>query len=198
MGDTFENSFSEFFELEEEEAVHASLTLWPTAASAPFKSRTLVFDKGPVVVGRASSNNGNFNFPTISRAHATLSFATSTFWVSDHSMNGTYVNNQKVGKMPMKLNHGDTLQLGVEGGPDDKSVIALVHLHYPTMVMEKTISLESLIKEMEREENKGSGEEARLQGLRDALEDRKIMNISTRDAVAMQPSLLNFPETQDL
>ena len=145
MLDTFENSFSELLEEEgEEKTLVASLTLWPTATSGPFKSRTFVFDKGPIVLGRASSGIANFNFPTISRSHATLSFDTSTFWVVDHSMNGTYLNNEKVGKLPIKLKHGDILKLGLESGPNDKCVIALVHLHYPSL--EKTISLDSLIK----------------------------------------------------
>ena len=64
-------------------------------------------------------------------------------------MNGTYLNNEKVGKLPIKLKHGDILKLGLESGPNDKCVIALVHLHYPSL--EKTISLESLIKEMDKE-----------------------------------------------
>ena len=39
--DTFENSFSELLEEEgEEKTLVASLTLWPTATSGPFKSRT--------------------------------------------------------------------------------------------------------------------------------------------------------------
>ena len=54
MVDTFENSFSELLEEEgEEKTLVASLTLWPTATSGPFKSRTFVFDKGPIVLGRA-------------------------------------------------------------------------------------------------------------------------------------------------
>ena len=87
MVDTFENSFSELLEEEEEEKrLVASLTLWPIAARVPFTSRTFVFDQGPIVLGRASSGIANFNYPTISRSHATLSFATSSFWVVDHSM----------------------------------------------------------------------------------------------------------------
>ena len=65
--DTFENSFSELLEEEEEEKrLVASLTLWPTAASVPFTSRTFVFDQGPIVLGRASS--GIANFLTIRRS----------------------------------------------------------------------------------------------------------------------------------
>lgn len=200
MGDTFQPDFSDTFE-EEEEKVVATLTMWPTSGSVPFEARVLCFDKGPFVVGRSdslpeASDNANFKFPNVSRIHASLSFDTGSFWVADKGSSfGTFVNNIKVGKLPTKLNHGDILQLGTNTS-DIKCVMALIHLYYPSL--EKTISLDSLINEIEKEENRSPSMEVKLKGLKDAKKDRKLLQVSTKEAVALQPSLLEFPETQKL
>ena len=200
MGDTFQPDLSDEFE-EEEEQVGATLTMWPTSGSLPFQTRVLCFDKGPVAIGRSdalppATDNANFNFLSVSRSHASLSFDAGSFWVADKGSSfGTFVNKTRVGKLPTKLNHGDILQLSTNR-PDIKCVMALIHLNYPSL--EKTISLESLINEIEREENRSPSMEAKLRGLKDAKEDRELLQVSTKEAVAMQPSLLEFPDTQKL
>ena len=105
------------------------------------------------------------------------------------------MNDVRVGKLPMKMQHGDILQLGTRG-PDIKCVIALVHLCYPST--EKTISLESLIDQLEKEENKTPDMEAKLKGFKDALEDKELLEVSTQEALALNPSALEFPESQQM
>ena len=102
------------------------------------------------------------------------------------------MNDVRVGKLPMKMQHGDILQLGL----DIKCVIALVHLCYPST--EKTISLESLIDQLEKEENKTPDMEAKLKGFKDALEDKELLEVSTQEALALNPSALEFPESQKM
>ena len=95
----------------------------------------------------------------------------------------------------MKLEHGDILQLGTRG-PDIKCVIALVHLCYPSL--DKTISLESIIDQLEKEENKTPYMEAKLKGFKEALEDKQLLEINTQEALALNPSALEFPESQKM
>ena len=97
--------------------------------------------------------------------------------------------------MERKLEHGDILRLGTIG-PDTKCVIALVHLCYPST--EKTLSMDSLIDQLEREENLTPYMQAQLKGLKEAKEDRDLLKVTTKEALALNPSLFDFPESQEM
>ena len=63
------------------------IAMWPGPGSVPFEPRVLCFNKGPFVIGRfdtlqAASDTAYFKVPNVSRSHATLSFATGSFWVA--------------------------------------------------------------------------------------------------------------------
>ena len=105
------------------------------------------------------------------------------------------MNNDRVGKLARKLQNGDILQLGTTA-PDSKCVIALVKLCYPST--EKTISMDSLIDQLEREENLTPYMEAKLKGLKDAKEDRQLLEVTKKEALALNPSALEFPESQEM
>ena len=125
-----------------------------------------------------------------------LYFESGKFWVKDKgSSNGTFLNNERLGKMERKLEHGDILRLGTIG-PDTKCVIALVHLCYPST--EKTLSMDSLIDQLEREENLTPYMQAQLKGLKEAKEDRDLLKVTTKEALALNPSLFDFPESQEM
>ena len=81
-------------------------------------------------------------------------------------------------------------------GPDSKSVIALVHRTYPSS--EKTLSMDSLIEQLEREENLTPYMQAQLKGLKEAKEDRDLLKVTTKEALALNPSLFDFPESQEM
>ena len=97
--------------------------------------------------------------------------------------------------MPRKVEHGDILQLGTSGR-DSKSVIALVHLTYPSS--EKTLSMDSLIEQLEREENLSPYMQAQLKGLKEAKEDRDLLGVTTKEAISLNQSLFDFPESQEM
>lgn len=201
MVDTFQPDLSDEFE-EEEDKIVPTLTMWPYAGSLPFEPRVLSFQQdNPFLIGRCDTlppaeDNAKFKYLNVSRSHASLSFESGKFWVEDKgSTNGTFLNNDRVGKLARKLQNGDILQLGTTA-PDSKCVIALVKLCYPST--EKTISMDSLIDQLEREENLTPYMEAKLKGLKDAKEDRQLLEVTKKEALALNPSALEFPESQEM
>ena len=40
--------------------------------------------------------------------------------------------------------------------------------------------------------------EAKLKGFKDALEDKELLEVSTQEALALNPSALEFPESQKM
>ena len=200
MVDTFEPDLSDELQ-EEEEKIVPTLTMWPYAGSLPFEPRVLSFKQDPFLIGRSDTlppaeDNAMFKYLNVSRTHGSLYFESGKFWVKDKgSSNGTFLNNERLGKMARKLEHGDILQLGTSG-PDSKSVIALVHLTYPSS--EKTLSMDSLIEQLEREENLSPYMQAQLKGLKEAKEDRDLLGVTTKEAISLNQSLFDFPESQEM
>ena len=200
MVDTFEPDLSDELQ-EEEEKIVPTLTMWPYAGSLPFEPRVLSFQQDPFLIGRSDTlppaeDNAMFKYLNVSRTHGSLYFESGKFWVKDKgSSNGTFLNNERLGKMARKLEHGDILQLGTSG-PDSKSVIALVHLTYPSS--EKTLSMDSLIEQLEREENLTPYMQAQLKGLKEAKEDRDLLGVTTKEAISLNQSLFDFPESQEM
>ena len=201
MVDTFEPDLSDELQ-EEEEKIVPTLTMWPYAGSLPFEPRVLSFQQdNPFLIGRSDTlppaeDNAMFKYLNVSRTHGSLYFESGKFWVKDKgSSNGTFLNNERLGKMERKLEHGDILRLGTIG-PDTKCVIALVHLCYPST--EKTLSMDSLIDQLEREENLTPYMQAQLKGLKEAKEDRDLLKVTTKEALALNPSLFDFPESQEM
>ncbi|PAA47159.1 hypothetical protein BOX15_Mlig003602g1, partial [Macrostomum lignano] len=115
--------------------------------SHPFSERRVPLGQEAVKIGRSvakskpSIDNAIFDCKVLSRNHALLWYESGQFWLKDtKSSNGTYVNNQRLGKgneesPPRRLLSGDILQFGVEVVENSKKVthgcvIASVFLYH--------------------------------------------------------------------
>ena len=95
-----------------------------TDAAGELEPRDFVFDgHEQVMMGRASSCEVRLQDPTVSRRHCLLDAGDETVWVRDlESLNGTYVNGQRLGGQQgagnksqrafRELHDGDELRLG--------------------------------------------------------------------------------------
>ena len=87
------------------------------------KLASLVFGDGlereitdELTLGRADSNDVVLRSTTVSREHARLFEREGRWFVEDlGSLNGTHLNGQRIpSRTPLKLRHGDRLQLGAQ------------------------------------------------------------------------------------
>ncbi|KAL8583444.1 hypothetical protein ACOMHN_044803 [Nucella lapillus] len=92
--------------------------------SHPFQQRN-IFLHEPVKIGRSvararpTTSNGIFDCKVLSRHHAILWYEADKFYIQDtKSSNGTFINNNRLGKngdeSPMQIFSGDLVQFGVE------------------------------------------------------------------------------------
>lgn len=164
-----------------------------------------------------NNSNGIFTEKVVSRKHASIFFRAGRFFVQDeNSSHGTMVNGERIQKgSSYKLSDGDILSLGRSGtykGVEFKAIIGKLSLGFPAydsvvpnsldqlpMVeeeegkeakpLDRTLSLESLIKVIEEEKNKTPRTERRLAGLKKALQLQEASNLSTQEAVSLVSDL---------
>ena len=164
-----------------------------------------------------SDDDGIFTEKVVSRKHASIFFRAGRFFVQDeNSSHGTMVNGERIQKgSSYKLSDGDILSLGRSGtykGVEFKAIIGKLSLGFPAydsvvpnsldqlpMVdeeegkeakpLDRTLSLESLIKVIEEEKNKTPRTERRLAGLKEALRLQEASNLSTQEAVSLVSDL---------
>ena len=164
-----------------------------------------------------SDDDGIFTEKVVSRKHASIFFRAGRFFVQDeNSSHGTMVNGERIQKgSSYKLSDGDILSLGRSGtykGVEFKAIIGKLSLGFPAydsvvpnsldqlpMVeeeegkeakpLDRTLSLESLIKVIEEEKNKTPRTERRLAGLKKALQLQEASNLSTQEAVSLVSDL---------
>lgn len=73
---------------------------------------TYILD-GNVELGRSSKNNIIIRDPYISSSHAKLTQNEGEYFVQDlGSTNGTFVNGEKIGTVPVQLKNGDKIHVG--------------------------------------------------------------------------------------
>ena len=158
-----------------------------------------------------NNSNGIFTEKVVSRKHASIFFRAGRFF-----SHGTMVNGERIQKgSSYKLSDGDILSLGRSGtykGVEFKAIIGKLSLGFPAydsvvpnsldqlpMVeeeegkeakpLDRTLSLESLIKVIEEEKNKTPRTERRLAGLKEALRLQEASNLSTQEAVSLVSNL---------
>ena len=165
-----------------------------------------------------NSSNGFFTAGTVSRKHAKVHFQSGRFWIQDlKSSHGTKINGDRLDTEPHILRDDDIVSFGKAGfvgNVEQKPVFAQIKLKYPTYdslvpasedqfpakadhsptekerSLDKTASIEDLIAELEGEESPRS--KRKLEGLREALDHKRTLNISTKAAVLLVPKLLEF------
>jgi pSer/pThr/pTyr-binding forkhead associated (FHA) protein len=85
-----------------------------TATAGEPKSRDFVLEGArQVLIGRSSNCDLQVDDPTVSRRHCSIDTDGEAVWVRDiGSMNGTYINGEKIGQPQFVLHDGDVLRLG--------------------------------------------------------------------------------------
>ena len=128
------------------------------------------------------------------------------------SMNGTTINNFGVLSVPMTIRHGSVLRFGKEGisnGVALKCILAKVNLHYPKEKVEDmeedhkgmmdkpqdTANLEGIVDFLEQTANRSPKSSAMLNRFERALENKSLFDLTDQEAVALEPGLLNFPDS---
>ena len=79
----------------------------------PEEGKMIFLSGGVTKFGRDSTNEVVVNDQGVSREHAAIRGDADGYWISDlGSRNGTYVNGERLGPEPHKLQNKDVIQLG--------------------------------------------------------------------------------------
>ena len=90
------------------EVAQASVTI----QGGPDSGKTIPLSRRPITLGRRSDNDVVIDETTVSRRHGLIMESPDGFVVRDlNATNGTFVNQQKIGRQETPLKHGDTIRL---------------------------------------------------------------------------------------
>ena len=79
----------------------------------PDEGTTYSLSQGMTTLGRTPLNDIVVDTPGVSRQHAGIRCDSEGYWIADlDSRNGTYVNGEKLGVEPRRLNNFDRVELG--------------------------------------------------------------------------------------
>jgi pSer/pThr/pTyr-binding forkhead associated (FHA) protein len=79
----------------------------------PDDGNTIMLSLGTTVIGRTPPNDIVVDDPGVSRQHASIQGDAEGYSITDlDSLNGTFVNDQRLGKEPYRLRNWDRIQLG--------------------------------------------------------------------------------------
>jgi pSer/pThr/pTyr-binding forkhead associated (FHA) protein len=111
--------------------------------------RTHTIPSHGMVIGRNDECDLVFQSKGVSRRHAVIRHAGSGFTVTDESVNGTYVNDERVDHVQL-LAHGDTLRIGDEElrvesdvrqtGAASDATVSIKKTERPTEILMPTIA----------------------------------------------------------
>ena len=97
--------------------------------SYQFEEKLVRVDHQALQLGRsnqAATNNGSFDCLQLSAHHATIVYNSGGFTIRDeNSKNGCYLNEKRLGAVPVPLFCGDKVQLGVRGYTKDTQTLRL-------------------------------------------------------------------------
>ena len=79
----------------------------------PDDGNTILLSQGTIIIGRAPGNDIVVDEAEVSRQHASIRGEAGGYWIADlESRNGTFVNDERIGKEPKQLRNWDRIELG--------------------------------------------------------------------------------------